>query len=243
MQTYTVSKDAYQKLVKKRLAIVIPAIAVVMLTFLGLDFSTSRSTDIVYQAITTPLIMAFVGFIYYRAFRKQIRLVLSYTLTLSESEITREQNSTPTITINFMEVKEILKTKKGGFVIKGRTARDIINVPYLIENAADLEQRLQTFAPITATGRRLPYQQYIGLIYLTGVAAYITSILEKNIFLSIITGVVALAILIWLFITVRRSKNATDGMRRATWFYLYFAIMLTATLILKIMGFQFGKNL
>jgi hypothetical protein len=241
METYIVSRDAYKRLLRKRLTILIPAMAVIMLGLIGLSLYTSRSSDGVYNAVSTPLILAVIGFIYYRSIRKQIQLVHSYSLTLSDSEITREQKSTPTITINFMEIKEIQKTNKGGFIIKGRTARDIIYVPNLMENAAELEQRLQAFAPVTPTGTRFSFPKYMALIYFAGIAAYITSITVQNVILSVLAGVVAFGILIVMFVSVRRSRNATKSMRRAGWIYLYFAVLILIAMCAKIVGYSIGR--
>jgi len=68
--------------------------------------------------------------------------------SFSKSDIIREQLNTAPLTIHFMEIKEILKSKKGGFMIKGRTRTDVICIPYLIDNAAALEVELGKFAPI-----------------------------------------------------------------------------------------------
>lgn len=242
METYTVSKDSYQKLMKRRLRIVIPFIALILLIVIGGNLYTAKAGEFLPLVIILPLFMAFLGFTFYRNIRKQMDLVLSYRLTITESEITREQQSTPTITINFMEVKEIIKTKRGGFQIKGRTGRDIIHVPHLIYNAAGLEQQLARFSPIIAAkGNATPLEAYQGLFYLLGVAGFVASMSLNNPLLILLTGLIAIGVLIWLFITVRQSKNATASMRRRSWLYLFFVLIIAFNLYLRIAGFPYSR--
>lgn len=241
METYTVSKEAYQKLVKKRLRITIPFIALILLISIGGNLYTAKGGgEFLSLIIILPLVTALLGFSLYRGMRKQSQLVLSYSLTVTESEITREQQSTPTITINFMEVKEIIKTKKGGFQIKGRTSRDIIHVPHLIDNPVGLEEQLARFSSITTIkGNGTPFEAYQSLIYLAGVAGFVASMSVSNPLLILLSGGVAIAVLIWLFITIRQSKNATAAMRRRSWLYLLFVIVILVNLYTRIVGYPY----
>jgi hypothetical protein len=235
METYTISEETYREQMRKVFKILIPIVALGVLIVVGANLYTARSGDFAILAIVMPLFIAYAGFSYYRSVRKQTKLVLSYSLTVSDSEITRVQDSTPTITINFMEVKEIVKTKRGGFTIKGRTARDIIHVPHLIENSQELEQRLQAFVPITTTGSA-NFQQYQGLVYLLGISGYIAAVSVNNPLISVLAALAAIGVLVWLFITVQRSKNATAAMRRRSWFYLLMVLLLFFTIYTRIAG-------
>jgi len=241
METYRIQKDTYLKLIRKRFRIIVPLLLLIILIGFGANLYTAKGVEMGYMAVFPLLFMAFVGFSLYRSTRKQMQQVLSYSLTLSENEITREQDNTPTLTINFMEVKEIIKNKRGGFLIKGRTGTDIIHVPYLIDNAGELEQRLQSFAPIATTGSTATLETYQGLIYLLGLAGFITSITVTNTLLAVLAGAVAIAVLVWLFIIVRQSKNANVSTRRRSWAYLLFALLIVYTLVVKFVGLPFGR--
>jgi hypothetical protein len=218
---FRISEDRYKTIVKKRTRVLVPIMSVFILAIILINLHTAQIDQWLPIAVIVPLVMAYVGFGLYRNLRKQTRLILSYSLTVTDSEIIREQQNVPTLTISFMEVKEIIKTRKGGFMIKGRTSVDVIHVPSLIDDIATLEQRLETFAPITVVSR--DPRQYQGLLYLVGLAALITSNTVSNIFIAVPAGLIAMGMLIWLFITVRRSKNVTVAARRKSWLYLVFA--------------------
>jgi hypothetical protein len=75
------------------------------------------------------------------SFRKQKKFLLSYSVTVSDEGVTREQLNTPPLSISFMEIKEIIKTPKGGFMVKGIDRTDVIHILYFIDNPDTLEER------------------------------------------------------------------------------------------------------
>jgi hypothetical protein len=236
---FKISKETYQKLVRRRMKIFIPILAVIILLIIIINLYRARADEFTYLVIILPLVVAYYCFILYRSFRKQMTMFLSYSLTVTDSEIIREQQKTPPLTINFMEIKEIIKTKRGGFLIKGRTSTDVILVPYLIDNAGELEKRLQTFAPITVWTRNPWHLQFQGLLPILGFAALVTANMAINRFVAGLAGLVAIGLLIWTFILIRRSKNVTTNVKRRSWIYLVFAAFAAYTLYTRIMGFPF----
>lgn len=53
------------------------------------------------------------------------------------------------LSISFMEIKEITKSRKGGFIIRGLHRNDVIPIPYLIEDPGKLEVCLTALAPVS----------------------------------------------------------------------------------------------
>jgi len=226
---FRIDEDRYKKIQRKQTRVMLPIMAVFFLIIIVVNVYKAGLDTWLPVAIILPLVLAYFGFGLYRNMRKQARLILSYSLTVTDSEIIREQEKVPTITISFMEVKEIIKTKRGGFMIKGRTGVDVIHVPHLVEQLDTLEQRLQTFAPITVASRN-PVQ-YQGLLYFVGLAALITSNTVSNLYIAVPASLIAITMLVWLFITVRRSKNVTVAVRRKSWLYLVFALFVAFSMV------------
>src|SRR5579859_2086803 len=107
MQVFKISAEQYKKFQRRLLAIYIPAIAIVVTVIAVADsYSTSRG-DFPIWVIIVPVFLLYFSFVIYRTLRRQRRTLMSYTLTVADSGITREQDSTPTISISFMEVTEI----------------------------------------------------------------------------------------------------------------------------------------
>ena len=72
----------------------------------------------------------------------------SYTLTITNNLITREQFITPTISIYFNEVSEISQQKNGTLTIKGRESSDLIVVLPQIDNYNDLIKSLEQISTV-----------------------------------------------------------------------------------------------
>jgi hypothetical protein len=76
----------------------------------------------------------------------------------------QEQLNLLALTISNIKIREIVKNKDGGFVIKGLTLTDIIHVPAQVENAAELESLLQSLYPVTVKTRQSFSQKYLLLL-------------------------------------------------------------------------------
>lgn len=111
--------------------------------------SSGKETDVNVLPFVIPLVGIFLLFGIYRGINRQKSLIESFTLTITNNLITREQLNTSEISIYFNEIKEIAKHKNGSFTIKGKDAGDLIGIPFTIDNYADLEQLLQDIHSIT----------------------------------------------------------------------------------------------
>jgi len=166
------------------------------------------------------LLPVLFGFNLFRTLKKQNRFLQSYTLTLSEEGITREQLNTPPLFISFMEIKEIVKTKKGGFIIKGLTRADVIYVSSFIENPQVLEERLQAMAPITTKSVDPVYRKYLPLLFFPTIGLYICVLTLTNKILVGISGALVVVLSIWGLFELQRNKNVPTNAKRRSWLLL-----------------------
>src|SRR6185437_5648800 len=160
-----------------------------------------------------------------RILRRQKKMVMSYTINLSDHEITREQVDTRPLTINFMEIKEITKTRKGHFMIKGLTRTDYIVIPNWIDNYPQLEKQLQTLAPIEEKTKEHRYATVRALLSMISIPLMVGSFLVKDKAVAAIFAVLAVGLLGWIYYETRVSKNMPENLRRRSWTYL---IMIAA---------------
>ena len=75
------------------------------------------------QFVIIPFAVTALGFGLYRGVMRLKTLLESYTLTITNNLITREQFITPTISIYFNEVSEISQQKNGTLTIKEENRR------------------------------------------------------------------------------------------------------------------------
>ena len=242
MQQFKVNEAGYKKFQKRYLRIVIPAVVVVLIILVVSDIISAKPGEFNPAFIVAPVMIAFFSFTIYRSIRKQKRMILSYCVTMTDNEITREQLNTPTISINFMEIKEIIRAKKGGYTIKGRSNTDVIYIPpYAVDDAEALEARLKTFAPITEwsdTPWHLKYRSFLLIPFLGALAG---TFVATNAYIFVPCGLITIGLAIWVFIFIVRSKNVPVNAKRKVWIYLLFILMLIYILYTKLGGAPLGR--
>ncbi|HXB93376.1 MAG TPA: hypothetical protein VNU72_13855 [Puia sp.] len=235
MQQFKISEEAYKQYRKKWLAIFIPSVFLITGGAVTLSFVSDKS-DLHSLPFALGAVVLFLSFSIYNSAKKQKKLMLSYCITISEGEITREQLNTPGLTINFMEIKEIVKTRKGSFMIKGRTRTDLIVIPFIIDDHAAMEQQLATLAPITIRTKDPLYVKYRWVWAFLPLAMMAAVYLSNNKIIVGICGVALIGFFIWLFYEFRVSKNITTKARRRSWVYLAIAFSFGYLTYLKLSG-------
>lgn len=214
----------------------IPLVAAVTLIFVFVSiFSNSRGSDDTWLYIV-GIFPVIYGFGIYRGLKKQKRFLMNYSVTIAGNEITREQMNTPPLTISFMEIKEIIKSEKGNFTIRGASKKDIILIPHWIEDHAELEQQLQALAPITVRAKdpwHLKYRWALGIMVL-GIAA--TLYLADNKILVGISGTILTGLIIWAIYEILTSRNVPVNAKRRIWVYFIVLASIIYVTYLKLTG-------
>lgn len=236
MEQFKVSQEGYNKLIKKWLIIMIAVLGVVLSIYIATAIISHKPGEFDPSPIVIPVVAVIVGFSVFRGIRKQRRIFLSYCVTITDSDITREQINIRPLSINFMEVREIIKTKKGGFMIKGRSSTDVIHIPYVIDNPASLEERLKTFAPITVWEKDPWHLKYRWVISLLAVGVWVATFTVENKPVSVICGLSAIALILWAFIFILRSKNVPVSTKRRSWIYLLLILGIIYFLYIRLGG-------
>ena len=146
MQQFRITEEGYKKFRKRWFSVIFPLALIPAALIIVTNIRKQGGDNTLLFVI--PFIVLFLGFSVFRTLKKQKQMLMSYSVTISDSEIRREQLNSPPLSISFMEIKDITKTAKGGFIIRGIKRMDVINIPYWIDNPSELEQRLQALAPV-----------------------------------------------------------------------------------------------
>ncbi|HEV9038604.1 MAG TPA: hypothetical protein VGQ51_18335 [Puia sp.] len=226
MQQFTVSEAGYKKYSRNSRRVLYGFASIVAAGLLYLLVLAIEKGKFDMTMIIPPCVVAVaLSFQIPRILRRQKKMVMSYTINLSDHEITREQVDTRPLTINFMEIKEITKTRKGHFMIKGLTRTDYIVIPNWIDNYPQLEKQLQTLAPIEEKTKEHRYATVRALLSMISIPLMVGSFLVKDKAVAAIFAVLAVGLLGWIYYETRVSKNMPENVRRRSWTYL---IMIAA---------------
>ena len=208
----------------------------------GISISSINSKDKIAEVNVLPIIIPFiaivVGFGLYRGINRQKGLFESYQLTLTNNLITREQLNTPTISIYFNDIREIVKNKNGSFIVKGKVPTDLIMIPAQIDNYSDLEKTLNEIKQVATQLDKSFLQKYsIALTMLTLGLMFCVYTLANKILVAA-CGAILVGILSWSFYEIRKSKNIDVKTKRGMWWVLIILASIIGVVIMKLLGVQ-----
>lgn len=236
MQQFKISEEGYRKFRKKWLTIFIPTLLIGMTIVVLITSRNSRNEDFISTLIAVSVMIIFLGITLYRGLKKQKKMLMSYSITISEEGITREQMNTRPLSISFMEIREIVKSEKGNFTIKGVGRTDVINIPYWIDDHAGLEQQLQTLAPLKLNTKDPWHKKYgTPLSFLVMGLMFGVFYLNNKVIVGI-CGVLLTGFLIWSFFEVRTSKNIPENTKRMSWVFLIVIFSVAYATYAKLTG-------
>jgi hypothetical protein len=238
MQIFKIRQDGFKEIKKKTLLRSIPILLIAVTVGITISTINSRGkdNDVNVLPFVIPLAILALGFGVYRGINRQKALFDSYTLTITNNLITREQYNTPTISIYFNEIKEIAKHKNGSFTIRGKDVSDLIGIPSQIDNYSQLETTLEVIKPIVIKNK-VPllekYQSLTGLVT-AGLMLCVYTV-ESKIIVGL-TGSALVALMIWSFIKIQKSKNVDNKTKKSVWWVLLVLASVIAVMIFKLTG-------
>ena len=176
------------------------------------------------------LIMVGTSFFTFKKLKAQLK---TFTLTITETEIIREQVNLPTIRHQFSEITEIQKTDKNDFIIKKQGLKDAIGISPYIDNYDDLEKRLGEIKPIKYVSQPFLVKFILPLLGVWMVAIYLlfTSV---NPFIVLPLGILFLSVFIYGIIVARKNKNIDAKTKRLMYFALLPAIAIIAKMYMLV---------
>lgn len=238
MKVFKIRQDGFKEIRKKILLRSIPVLLIA--GAVGITISTINSkqkeNDVNVLPIVIPVIAAAIGFGLYRGVNRQKTLFESYTLTITNNLITREQLNTPTISIYFNDIKEIAKHKNGSFTIKGKETIDLIGIPAQIDNHPQLETALQQIQPIVAKDKVSFMEKYQILTGLVTAGLMLCVYTVNNKIIVALTGSALVALMVWSFIKIRSSKNVDSKTKQGFWWIILVLASVIAVMTFKLTG-------
>jgi len=236
MQIFTIKQDGFKEIKKQLLIKVIPIMLVAVIGGIVISSvnSSDKAADINVLPIIIPLTAGAAGFGLYRGVNRQKALFESFTFTITNNLITREQLNTPPISIYFNDIQEIAQHKNGSFTIKGKETVDLIGIPSQIENYSELQKALQQIQPIVVKNNVSFLQKYQSLKGLLAVGLMISVYTINNKIIVGLTGSALVALMVWSFIKIRSSKNIDNKTKRSLWWILIVLASVIAVMIIKL---------
>lgn len=243
IEQFKMQEDRFYEVKKRILMRVIPIglLAIIIGPIIGLPNSNNQDISIGAFAIAIPFILGAFGFGLYLAVKRQKELFNSYTLSITDNEITREQKNTPSIKIPFGDVLWITKSGNGTLIIKGKAKTDIILVPPQINNYDQLENALKLIKPLAIPAAGTFLQKYLGLLItltlvILTIGSMITVYMAQNKIIVAISGILFIGLMLWSFVETRRNKNIDSKTKKAGWWIWVVIFSVVSIAYYKLIG-------
>lgn len=185
-----------------------------------------------------PMSILALGYGLYLGIRRQKELMASYRLTISGNIITREQGNTPTISIYFSEVKQILKGKNGGMVVAGKNPADVIIIPAQIERATELETELSSIMAVATAPPLKLLQKYPRLLTIIVLGLMVCVFTATNKIVVAVSGIMFVAFFAWAFMIIKKNKNIDGQTKKKLW----IAVLPAAAAIVRVVAILVGYH-
>lgn len=231
MTVFKIKENGFNEVKKdifKRIGIfsILALIMVILLSFRG-----GGREDLIVFLMMLPIMGIALGVGFFLGFNKQKKIFESYTLTISDQEIIREQLNTPTISIPFANVKSIDKDSKG-FSIRSTASKDIIKIPIQIDNKAQLEEILSEIQPVGDTVEKTFVEKNTNLISIVSLIPIIALYISNNKLVVGTCGIFVLLLLGYSFYELQTNKNVDSKTKNTSWIMLLVLISIAAKVYL-----------
>jgi len=220
MQKFTLDGAVANKYQRKQLFITIPLALVG--AGIAMYFADSGTLDWSVLMISFPLTLIVIGISAARGWKRTRALVDSYTLVFEDNRITREQKNTPTVSLSFMEIREVSRTPKGSFIIKGERRTDVICIPCYVHDYPEVERLVGNLGSVPVKPAKSLSRKLRWPIVILFLAMCIVVFTGGNKVLVGVCGLCVAAGGVWGFYQQVTSKNIPVDMRRRSWVFLLF---------------------
>jgi len=238
MKVFKIRQDGFKEIKKQSLIRTIPIMLIVVAAgiVIGPINSKDKAAEINVLPIFIPVVVAALGFGLYRGISRQKSIFESYTLTITNNLVTREQLNTPVISIYFNDIKEIVKNKNGSFTIKGLNSADLIGIPAQIDDYSQLETALQQIQPVIIRDKVSLLQKYQSLTGWVTIGLMLCVYTVNNKIIVGLTGTALVALMSWSFMNIRSSKNIDNKTKRNLWWVLLVIASVIGVMVFKLTG-------
>lgn len=234
-EIFKIKESGFEEIKKQLLIKSLPILLIAMSFGFAIVFINTKEKEDLFTILPfmIPFLILSMGYGISKGLKRQKIIFQTFKLTFSENNIVREQENTPIITIPFADIQSIIKDKKGGYAIKGKTVVETILVPAQIDDKENLEIVLNQIKPIEQLTQPSFDEKYRIPMLLLMLISMATVYVSFNKILVGICCVVVCTLLIRSSIQILKSKNIDNKTKRGAYYSLVVLASVIGVTILK----------
>lgn len=231
MEQYKIRPEGIRQIRNQSLKQSVPLTLLAVATGCFMSYPNFNSTTMM---LFIPLMVGVISFSIYKGAARVEQLFGSYTLTIDEEGITREQFNTPSIRIPFVSISMIDKNATGGFTIHGAKTVDKIIIPPQIQEAERLEERLNRIKTVAVHASPSFMDKYRIVIAVVNLASMAVVFMMSNKIAVAIAGILLLNLNGWSLFMIFQSKNIDRRTKRSMYILLPFLLFILFAIYYKL---------
>jgi hypothetical protein len=231
MEQYKIRPEGIRQIRNQSLRQSVPLTLLAVATGCFLSYPNFNSSVMM---LFIPLMVGVVSFGIYKGAARVEQLFGSYTLTIDEESITRDQFNTPSIRIPFGNISMIDKNAAGGFTIHGTKTVDKIIIPPQIQEAERLEEQLNRIKNITINASPSFLDRYRIVLAVANLASMAIVFMVSNKIAVAIAGLFLLSLNSWSLVVVFQSKNIDRKTKKSMYWLVPFLLAILFAMYYKL---------
>jgi hypothetical protein len=235
-EVFTIRTNGFNEIKKQLIIKSLPLLLISMSFGLAIVFFNTKDKQnlITILPFMIPILLFALGYGIFIGIKRQKMLFQTYKLIFTENNVIREQINTPSINIQFIDIKSISKDKKGGFTIKGKKATETILIPAQIDNYENLELLFNKIKPIEKFNQLSFDEKYKIPTTILILFCMATVYISFNKILVGICGLIVSGLLIRSFIKIINNNNIDNKTKRIGYYSLLVLASIVAVTIMKV---------
>ncbi|MFC0512698.1 hypothetical protein ACFFGT_00745 [Mucilaginibacter angelicae] len=236
-QIFKISQTGYAEIKKRTLIWSVIIIVVVIIALGYYTYEPRNGADAMWISFLVFLILLY-AFIIYRSLKRLKAVYNSYTITIDELMIIREQKNLIPRSIQLSDITAIIKSTNGNFTVKGTSnaPADTIIISKLIENPEQLEPLLAGIKPITVNTRPTFKERYSSLISIAVIVPVLGVYLVDNKIVVSICAAISVALYVVAFFAVLKNKSGFTKQKSRLWYIVLLLLFLLTISYFKLIA-------
>ncbi|UPK72279.1 hypothetical protein [Chitinophaga filiformis] len=183
--------------------------------------------------IFVPLMIVLLGVSMNKNVKKLRKTAETYTLTITEEIISREQAGLPTLFIKRNEIRKISRTSTGNLLVTGPGMLLYIEIPSQIDNYTELYEILNSIKPV----KQVSYNEglLVAVITILSGLATLGIFAGPNKVIIAICGTVISVIMCFFIYLILSGKYGDEKTKKKVWIYMIAAISYIIITINKLL--------
>lgn len=238
MEQFKISQNGIKKLRNAIIIKTLPLVLIAGFSGIAISYFNSNHQDSYLNIVPfmIPIISGAMAIGLYIGIKRQKEIFGSYTLTIDNYKILREQLYTPTISILKSEIKEIIKNSNQSFTIKSNANTDIIIVFSQIDEYDKLEKLLSEIKQITILNKKPIIERLLIPIVIIYLGIFAAFLLSNNKIIDGVCGTTLLIVSIFSFFEMKRNKNFDNKTKKGSWTTIFILIFIIVNMYVKLFG-------